>query len=127
MTSPPVLISARSTIDAAGRLMWEKKVGSVLVVNKAGGLMGIVTERDILFAVARSFTRERVAVSGIMSRNVKTAYPDESIIDAIDRMRQANVRHLPVMDEKGRPVGMLSIRDLLDIGATLVNVLMQSE
>jgi len=127
MSSPPVVMSARSSVDEAAKVMWEKRVGSLLVVDEQDRLVGLVTERDIIFAAARSMIGRNTPVSDIMAKNLITARPDEDVIAAVEKMRQANVRHLPVMDESGQPVGMLSIRDVLDAAMLFMKILIQSE
>lgn len=127
MSKPPVTIPMHATIDEAATLMWEKRVGSVLVVDYTGKLIGIITERDILYAVTRRIVGKSVSVVDVMVRNVVTAHPRDDIGEAIEKMRQANIRHLPVMDEKGAPVGMLSIRDVLDAAILLLRILVSSE
>jgi CBS domain-containing protein len=127
MNSPPVLVSEDSRIEHAADLMWENRFGSVIIVDKNGMLAGIVTERDIIFAVTKSMIGKNASVSKIMSRNTITVGPDESIAAAIDRMREANVRHLPVMGKDGRPIGMISIRDVVDAGASLLKIMLQLE
>ncbi len=127
MNSPPVLVSEDSRIEHAADLMWENRFGSVIIVDKNGMLAGIVTERDIIFAVTKSMIGKNASVSKIMSRNTITVGPDESIAAAIDKMREANVRHLPVMGKDGRPIGMISIRDVVDAGASLLKIMLQLE
>ena len=123
MSSPPIVVSDDASIEQAAKTMWEEKVGSVLVVNR-GKLSGIVTERDVLFAIARSMAVEEVPVAKIMSRNVIVVDEEELVVSAIQRMRQANIKHLPVIKAGGKPIGIISLRDLLDAGVSFVRVLL---
>jgi len=123
MSSPPIVVPEDATIEQAARKMWDERVGSVLVVNR-GKLTGIVTERDMLFALARSMVVGKVPVAKIMSRNVIAVDEEEQVAAAIQRMRQANIKHLPVIKTGGKPVGIISLRDLLDAGVSFVRVLL---
>ena len=123
MSSPPIVVSEDASIGQAAKTMWEDKVGSVLVVNR-GKLSGIVTERDVLFALAKSMVVEKVPVAKIMSRNVIAVDEDDLVVSAIQRMRQANIKHLPVIKTGGKPIGIISLRDLLDAGVSFVRVLL---
>ena len=127
MSLPPVTIGDEANLSDAINIMWEKKIGSVIVVNEAGKLVGLVTERDILYAAYRGMLCRATKISEIMSRNVITAKPEEDVATAIERMRQANIRHLPVIDEEGKPVGMLTIRDVIDVAATFMRVIYRLE
>ena len=90
--------------------MWERRIGSVIVVDKEGKMAGIITESDILFAVTKSLVGRQVPVSSIMSKTSIMATPNESILTAVERMMKENVRHLPVIEKNGTPVGMVSTR-----------------
>jgi CBS domain-containing protein len=96
----------------AARRMARRGVGAVLVL---GGerLAGILTERDLLKAVAAGFTDE-ARVSEWMTRQPETVEPDESTDQAASLMIHGGFRHLPVV-EGGRPIGILSIRDLMRV------------
>lgn len=120
MEVPPVLVSEDTTIDEAAGTMWDRNIGSVIVVDKAGNMVGILTERDMLFSVTKSLTGRGIPVSSIMSKTSLKASPNESIVTAVDRMIKGGVRHLPVVDGTGRPVGMISMRDAIAISEPLL-------
>ena len=92
--------------------MVERDVGAVLVLE-GQRLVGILTERDILRAVARGLD-DSSAVADWMTRDPDTLEADESTRHAATLMIHGGYRHLPVM-EKDEVVGMLSIRDLMRI------------
>ena len=123
MSSPPITVDAGASILDASRVMFEKGVGSVLVVDSSGRLVGIVTERDLLYAMARGIACRDARVSDIMTRNLITVGPDDDLGIAVERMREMNIRHLPVMDGEGRPLGMVSMRDILDLGMSLLRLM----
>jgi CBS domain-containing protein len=70
------------------------------------------------------FKKENVKVEHLMSKNVITINEDGSIYEVIDKMRAHNIRHLPVVDNQGRPVGLISLRDLIDFSVSLLRTLM---
>ncbi len=120
MEAPPIVVSQDTTIDEAAGTMWDRNIGSVIVVDAVGNMVGILTERDVLFSVTKSLTGRGIPVSSIMSKTSLKASPNESIVTAVDRMTKAGVRHLPVVDKTGRPVGMISMRDAIAISEPLL-------
>ena len=126
MEVPPTVISADATIDDAASAMWEGNIGSVIVVDEKGVMLGIVTERDILFSVTKSLAGKGVPVTGIMSKTSLKASPNENIVTAVDRMTRANVRHLPVVSKEGIPLGMISMRDAMSISEPLLKFVLSS-
>lgn len=112
MTPDPACVSATDTADKAAQLMRDRDVGSIVVTEDAGSVAGIVTDRDIVVrAVADGKNPAEVKVSEVASGNPTTLSADESIGDAIQRMRQENIRRLPVVDGD-QPVGIVSLGDL---------------
>jgi CBS domain-containing protein len=93
--------------------MVERDVGAVLVTDDSGRLSGILTERDVLRAVA-SGIRDDTVVSDWMTRDPETMAPDEPTLHAAVLMIHGGFRHLPLVDGD-EVVGMLSIRDLMRI------------
>ena len=126
MEAPPVVVHEDTTIDQAASTMWEKRIGSVIVVDKDGIMVGILTERDVLFSVTKSLTGKSIPVSSIMSKTSLKATPNENIVTAVDRMTRANVRHLPVVTKEGRPIGMISMRDAMSISEPLLKFVLNS-
>ena len=98
-------------VDAA-RQMNERNVGAVLVLE-GEHVAGILTERDILHAVANGSV-EGELVSAWMTRGPETIEPGDSAAHAASMMIHGGFRHLPVC-EGGRPVGIVSIRDLIRV------------
>jgi CBS domain-containing protein len=120
MEVPPKVIPADATIDDAAGTMWDLNIGSVMVVDKEGHMAGIITERDILFAVTKSLVGKDVPVTSIMSKTSLMASPNEGLVTAVDRMIKGGVRHLPVIDKDGKPLGMVSMRDAMGITEPLL-------
>lgn len=111
MTRNPRTVDAGDTVVEAARQMRDGDFGSVLVLRD-GRVEGIVTDRDIAVrAVAEGRDPESSQVSEIYSTGVATLEPSQSIEQAVQTMRQHDIRRLPVV-ENGRPVGILSLGDL---------------
>jgi CBS domain-containing protein len=104
-------VSPRETVRQAARMMREKKIAAVLVMD-LDRLVGIVTERDMTVrVVAAGLDADATTVREIMTADPDTLAPDDTASDAIRMMKSRNYRHLPVV-EAGRVVGMVSVRDL---------------
>ena len=113
-----------TTVREASRKMAESRVGSVMVVEK-GELVGIFTERDALFRVlASGLDADATHLGAVMTGNVVSIAPDHLLTHALHLMHDNGFRHVPVV-EKGRPIGMISVRDAL--GAELVSFERQTE
>ena len=102
-----------ATLREAARLMAENNVGSVLIVADGGRLEGIFTERDLTRKVAEHVDLDKEKLEDHMTRNPITARPSESLASAAHKMIAHGIRHLPVVDEAGRLIGVVSIRDVL--------------
>ena len=106
-----VTVGPGHTLRDAARLMHKHRVGSA-VVQDGELLAGIITERDVLRAVANAVDADGDAVSEHMSPEVVTAGPDWDVAEAASAMIKHRVRHL-VVYEGGQLLGVLSVRDLL--------------
>ncbi|MFN7105968.1 MAG: CBS domain-containing protein [Pyrobaculum sp.] len=98
-------------IECVVAKMYTSNVGSVVVVDKANSPVGIVTERDIVRFIAQDIDL-KTPLSHVARKGLITASPEESIISAAVKMVENNIRHMPVL-ERGRLVGVISIRDVL--------------
>ena len=105
-----------TTARAAAETMREVHVAALLVADEAAGepaLLGVVTDRDLVLRVmALGASAEAVAVADAMTREVVACREDQDIADAIRLMRSSGVRHLPVLDAGGRPIGLVSADDV---------------
>ena len=113
MTRDVVTVSPGASVREAARLMAERNVGALPVVGEGGRLVGILSERDIVRrVVAAGRDPDSTRVSEVMTPDPVTVRPDYTLADALRVMAQLNVRHLPVVDEGGRLVGIISVRDI---------------
>jgi CBS domain-containing protein len=106
-------VTPDSTVFQAIQLMADKNVGA-LPVMEAGRLAGIISERDYTRKVIlKGRSSRETAVSDIMSRNLFTAVPEDTIVDCMRLMTEKKVRHLPILDGQ-QMVGIISIGDLVN-------------
>ncbi|ABL87435.1 putative signal-transduction protein with CBS domains [Pyrobaculum islandicum DSM 4184] len=110
---PPVILINKASIRDAARVMAEKNVGLVVIVDPLdySHIIGVVSERDIVKAVALNINPLE-PVEKIMSTPVITADVEEPIQNVARKMRVFNVRHI-VVTKEGRLYGVISIRDLI--------------
>ena len=106
------VISKTLTVLDAAKLMAEKKIGAVPVVE-GERVVGIFSERDIMNrVVAKEVNPYQTTVEQVMTKELIVGDPDENIEQILSRMKLANIRHLPIVDH-GKLVGIISFRDLL--------------
>jgi CBS domain-containing protein len=118
MSTASISDSPGDSLRAAAARMWEQQAGSLLVLD-GEDLLGIVTERDVMKAVARGMDLDATVVSDIMTRSVVTIPPQTALHDAARQMAARWIRHLPVVQD-GRVVGLVSQRDLLGVFAAMM-------
>ena len=101
------------TLEQAAKELSLRKVGALVVVDEAHGLVGVLSERDIVRTIGeRGGSCLADPVSAVMTRAVITADPGESVDECLDRMTDRRFRHLPVV-EGGKLIGIVSIGDLV--------------
>lgn len=106
-------VRAEQTLEDAARILNEKRVGALVVIAEDGAISGVMSERDIVREIARNGAKSLSdSVAAIMSRDVVTADPTETVDEGLGRMTERRIRHLPVMDG-GRLIGVVSIGDLV--------------
>ena len=103
---------AAPLVDAAKR-MADRGVGAVVVADEAGRLLGILTERDMLHAVAKGYASD-ATVADWMTRHPETIESSDSTEHAASLMIHGGFRHLPVLED-GELAGILSIRDVMRV------------
>jgi CBS domain-containing protein len=119
MTNAAVVDQPGDTLAEAARKMWKQQTGSLLVLDDEE-LVGIITERDILKAVAVGTPLDHTTISEVMTKDVVTVGPGTSLREAAKVMADKWIRHLPVLDG-GRLVGIVSQRDLSGVLAGALN------
>jgi CBS domain-containing protein len=111
MTRDPRTVEANTSVADAAKLMREADVGPV-IVTEGDKIAGIVTDRDVAVrAVAMDRDPKSTPVKEIISSDVVALSPDDSVGEAVQAMRQRDVRRVPVV-ENGKPVGIVALGDL---------------
>ncbi|HZZ30136.1 MAG TPA: CBS domain-containing protein [Pirellulales bacterium] len=109
-------ISPQATLEDVVQTLVKNNCGSLVVCeeNDCTHMLGIITERDILKAcAARKVPLERYRVSDVMTSDLATCSPNDSVQDAMGMMTDRRIRHLPVINDDGTLVGIVSIGDLV--------------
>jgi CBS domain-containing protein len=109
----PISVDASASVVDAVNAMNLHHTGCVLA-QKGGKLAGILTERDILNKVAFKPNNEAFRVESVMTADPETLEADETIAFALNKMSVGGFRHIPIVDRSGKPVGVLSVRDIVD-------------
>ncbi|QGG96142.1 CBS domain-containing protein [Actinomarinicola tropica] len=111
MRRTTVTVRLGSTLREISEVLTREEVGAV-VVKGAQPIAGIVSERDVVRALAEGADPDEERAEDVMTFEVVTVAPDESLAEVGRRMVDGGIRHLPVVED-GVPVGIVSIRDLL--------------
>ncbi len=104
-------------LRASAKVMSERGVGCAVVIENEK-VAGIVTERDILHSIAGGGDVDSVTVAEVMTKDVVSGSPGWDVLQAVDAMAKGGFRHLLVM-EMNDPVGILSLRDLMNVMAEM--------
>jgi len=110
MTADVRTVSSGDTVAETAKLLSKNRISSV-VVKDGNDVVGIVTERDIVHAVADGVDPKATSVGERMTKDLATVDRKTDVADAAQLMAQRRIRHLPVLD-KGSLAGIVSIRDL---------------
>ena len=115
MAKNPQVVTPQTRIQDAARLMKQEDVGIIPVVESESSrrLVGVVTDRDIAIRhVAAGHSSADCPVSEAMSTGVRTAKADDDVDDIMDLMGREQVRRVPIVDERGSLVGIVSQADI---------------
>lgn len=108
-----VTLRASVTVDAAVKLLAERRIGAVVITDSEGRIEGILSERDVVRAIAgEGHAALARPVSALMTAPVRTCREDSSVNEVMQEMTRRRFRHLPV-ERDGRLVGIVSIGDVV--------------
>jgi CBS-domain-containing membrane protein len=114
MSKPAVTCRQTDGVHTAAELMWKFDCGAVPVTDEGGRLVGIITDRDICMATyTKGRSPQGIAVSEAMSKHVFACHARDSVTTAQWLMGEKQIHRLPVIDDENRPVGLLSLTDLV--------------
>lgn len=105
-------VDCKASLRRASKVMTDRGVGCAVVIDKEK-VAGIITERDILHAVAHEKNVDETTVESVMTTDVVSGAPGWDVTKAVKTMTEGGFRHLLVM-EMDDPVGIVSLRDLMD-------------
>jgi CBS domain-containing protein len=125
MTSPVIAIGEEGIVQEAAQLMDKNDVGCIIVTDKNGKPVGIITERDLITRVlAKNALASKVKAKKVMTSPLLTIDPDESLTEAARKMSRLNVRRLGVI-YKGNLVGLISSKDILAVTPELLETIQE--
>ncbi len=101
------------SIQEAVQILNDKHVGSIIVIDEEEKCRGIFTERDAIRIIAHKFSVEQ-PISAVMSKHVVAISREASFDEAKSLMLSHNIRHLPVIDDTGKVIGLFSLRAFFD-------------
>lgn len=115
MTTEVAAARLDTNLAAISKLMWDRDCGFVPIVDEAGKVAGVITDRDICIASAtRRLPPEQITAAQAMRRApIQTSQPEETIEKALATMKQFQVRRLPVVAADGRLKGLISMNDIV--------------
>ena len=125
MSSPVITMDEDETANKAAENMDMKDLGAVIVQNKAGKSIGIITERDIVKrVVSKNLKPDTVKAKEIMTTPLVMIEPEATISDAARRMTRLDIRRLGVI-YKGNLVGIISSKDILGVMPELIEIMQE--
>ena len=125
---PLVMIPSGTTMLDAAKLMVDNNMGLLVICDakERTNLAGVISERDIIKAIA-SGKKLNAAVDEVSTKHVITAKASSDVAEAAKAMNKNRIRHVVVLDEQGKPIGVVSMRDLVGERATLTAILQSQE
>ncbi|MFH1237854.1 MAG: CBS domain-containing protein [archaeon] len=126
MTRNFVYVTPETNLKECARTMVKKRVGS-LIVREETKLKGILTEKDIIWAIVKKSKEDlkNILAKDLMKRKVITIKPGDDIIDAMQKFKKKKIRRLPVV-ENGKLIGMLTLKDVLRIDPGLFQLIAET-
>ncbi len=116
---PPITCERSTTVRQAIEIMQTEQIGFILVIENER-LVGMFTERDLLNKVAgKDVDIDAVAIEEIMTADPESLGGDYDLVYAINQMSVGGYRHIPIVDDNGRPLNVVSARNIVDYLASL--------
>jgi CBS domain-containing protein len=108
----PVVIDPAATLRSAAHTMWLASVG-LAIVGDVAHPRGVVSERDLVAALAQGADPDVVTAAQVMTSSMVSVRAHDPIYDVVGQMIDDGIRHVPIVDEGGTVLGMVSVRDVL--------------
>ncbi|MDK2849533.1 MAG: hypothetical protein PWP03_85 [Candidatus Woesearchaeota archaeon] len=123
MTKRPVVARPNTSILECAKIMKKYNVGSLLIKDDNDELVGIVTEEDFVQRVIANKVDVNEPIHKVMTKSVFTIDESEDIFDAIMKMKDLDIRHLPVVSEDGKLKGLITMKDILRLEPQLFDLI----
>jgi len=107
-------VEPQTSLAEVAKRMRQEDADSAAVMS-GSRLLGIITERDLVRAIADGLNPQQAKADVIMSADPATVTGDEEVAVVAVKMMRLGIRHLPVVDQQGKPVGLISARDLVSL------------
>jgi CBS domain-containing protein len=115
LQGPPITMPGTATLHQAVQRLQEKHIGCLLVVGDDGRLTGIFTERDLLNQVIdKPVDLNKARLADHMTKKPETLTPTDKVAWALNKMHLGGFRHVPIVDAGGKPVGVVSVKNIVD-------------
>jgi len=125
MSSPVVTVTETETVDEVAKLMDVQDLGCIIITDKEGRPIGIITERDLVTRVlAKNKLSSKLKAKGVMTTPLITIRPEETLSNAARQLSRLNVRRLGVV-YKGDIVGIISSKDILAVTPELLETIQE--
>lgn len=126
MTRNFVYVTPTTNLRQCAETLVKKRVGS-LIVKEGDGLFGILTEKDIIWAIVKKSVKDldKILAKDLAKRKVVTIKPSADVIEALNKMKKEKVRRLPVL-ENGNVIGMLTMNDILKLDPGLFELIVET-
>ncbi|MBT3237210.1 MAG: CBS domain-containing protein [Rhodospirillaceae bacterium] len=111
-----ITIRPEDTIETAAKILTTHNIGAIPVRDSEAKMVGVLSERDLVrgFATKGSSVMS-LAVADLMTSKVTSCRSEDSVKDAMKKMSKLHIRHLPVIDDDGGVIGMISLRDVMEL------------
>jgi CBS domain-containing protein len=114
MSKPVITCHQDESLSAAAKLLWDHDCGSIVVVDGEARVTGMLTDRDICMATyTQGKAPYELAVRDAMAKQVYSCHATDTIKQVLSRMKQGQIRRLPVVDVDNFPLGMISLNTLI--------------
>lgn len=101
-------------LDRAAQLMWDHDIGSLPVIDEQGHIAGMITDRDVCMAAyTQGLPLRAIPVASVMARRVFSCTESDDVDTVAQTMSEHQIRRMPVIDDHGAPIGMVSLNDIV--------------
>ena len=123
MTKRPVVVKPLISVEEGAKLMLENNIGN-LIIEENGIIKGIITEKDFVErVVAKGLDAKKTKIKDVMTKGIAaTILPDKDVVEAMKIMNNHDIRRLPVVNDNGKLVGVLTAKDILKIQPELISL-----